>query len=139
MTSLNNKIQELETQNRALASMLVHQLRGESPNNAVNLENSPNQWIDEERQKDNKDASANTPSPPLLQTSLNIKHYNSFNSEVFEESPNSENCDNKIVSNIDKRLSADTANILGNKTHQLYCNFFCLTHRICRYAAFLRR
>lgn len=95
--------------------MLVHQLRGESPNTPTDLENLSKQSLsEEEKQKDNKDTSANASSPtPLTQTSLNIKHYNSFNSEVLEESPNSENCDNKVVSNIDKRLSADTANILG--------------------------
>lgn len=118
MGSLNNKIQELETQNRALASMLVHQLRGEAPNTPTDLENvvSKQSPSEEEKQKDNKDTSANASSPaPLMQASLNIKHYNSFNSEVLEESPSSENCDNKVVSNIDKRLSADTANILGKR------------------------
>ncbi|KAJ8917811.1 hypothetical protein NQ315_010720, partial [Exocentrus adspersus] len=116
--SLNNKIQELETQNRALASMLVHQLRGESPTTPADLEHVSKQWsLEPEKQKDNNETSTNASSPStLMQTSLNIKHYNSFNSEVLEESPNNDNCDNnKVVSNVDKRLSADTANILDTR------------------------
>ncbi|KAJ8950256.1 hypothetical protein NQ314_007961 [Rhamnusium bicolor] len=114
---LNNKIQELETQNRALASMLVHQLRGDSPGTPTDLENLSKQWtLDEERQKDTRETSTDALSPiPLLQTSLNVKHCNSFNSEVLEESPSSENYDNNVVSNIDKRLSADNASILDTR------------------------
>lgn len=124
--SLNNKIQDLEAQNRALASMLVHQLRSEaSPGSPKALENFTSQWtIEEERRNDNnlnkeisKDASS--PSPNLLQTIPNVKHCNSFNSEILEHSPLSDTCDNSLAITSEKRLSADMARILGEYFHDL--------------------
>lgn len=118
--TLNNKIQDLEAQNRALASMLVHQLRNDSsPGSPRALENFSSQWaLEEERHNDNnlnQDISkdATSPSANLLQTSLNVKHCNSFNSEVLDNSPLSDNCDNSLVSTGEKRLSADMARIIG--------------------------
>lgn len=94
--------------------MLVHQLRSEaSPGSPKAL------WaLEEERHNDNnlsKELSKDATSPPsnLLQTSLNVKHCNSFNSEVLESSPLSDNCDNSLVTTSEKRLSADMARILG--------------------------
>ncbi|XP_074031614.1 uncharacterized protein isoform X3 [Leptinotarsa decemlineata] len=115
--TLNNRIEELETQNRALASMLVHQLRGDTPSTPADLDNYSKEWsAAEDRQKDNKDASADSPSPvTAMEASTNVKHCNSFNSEVLEESPNGDNCDSKAVLSVDKRLSADTASILDTR------------------------
>ncbi|XP_072380068.1 uncharacterized protein [Diabrotica undecimpunctata] len=119
---LHSKIQELETQNQALASMLVHQLRSDSPDNTPNLEAFSKQcfldqnrpcFLEDKRQRNSSDSSVDASSPVSL-TSLNVKHCNSFNSEVLGESP-SDNCDNEIVSSADKRLSADTANILDTR------------------------
>ncbi|VEN47600.1 unnamed protein product [Callosobruchus maculatus] len=109
---LNNKIQELETQNRALASMLVHQLRGEP---TPDLDSYKASWSIEPTKDNNKESIESSPTA-LMQSSLNVKHCNSFNSDVLEEHANCENCDSKgIVSNIDKRLSADTAKILDTR------------------------
>ncbi|XP_044264437.1 uncharacterized protein LOC123011170 isoform X2 [Tribolium madens] len=57
---LNSRIHELESQNRALTSMLVHQLRGDTPS---------------------------SPEPPPEDSSLPtvIKHFNSFNSDDTSE------------------------------------------------------
>ncbi|KAJ8948192.1 hypothetical protein NQ318_010468 [Aromia moschata] len=114
---LNKKIQELETQNRALASMLVHQLRAESATSPSDSENVSKRWsLEEERPSVHREASAELLSPnALMQTSLNVKHCNSFDSEILEDSPNVERCDNSVVSNISKRLSADTASILDTR------------------------
>ncbi|CAH1112727.1 unnamed protein product, partial [Psylliodes chrysocephalus] len=113
VSCLNHKIHELETQNQALASMLVHQLRSDSPDSPADLDAFSKQcFLDDKRQRKISDGSMDATSP---QTGLNIKHCNSFNSEVLEESPAVENCDNDAVSEIDKRLSADTANILDTR------------------------
>lgn len=100
--------------------MLVHQLRNDSsPGSPKALESFSSQWaLEEERHNDNnlsKEVSkdATSPSANLLQTSLNVKHCNSFNSEVLENSPLSDNCDNSLVSTAEKRLSADMTRILG--------------------------
>lgn len=121
VSCLNHKIHELETQNQALASMLVHQLRSDSPDSPADLDAFSKQcFLDDKRQRKISDGSMDATSP---QTGLNIKHCNSFNSEVLEESPAVENCDNDAVSEIDKRLSADTANILGNCRMTLNLSF----------------
>ena len=90
--ALNNRIHELESQNRALTSMLVHQLRGETT--------PPEEIV------------AKPPTPPE-ETSTAVKHYNSFNSEVLEE--DNDNCDNSnetALSKFERRLSTNSE-ILG--------------------------
>lgn len=96
--SLNAKILELEAQNRALTSMLVYHLQEET--NADKLHAKPIVI---------RDHSSSDTSPINLQTSLNIKHYNSFNSEVLD-SPGK--CELDSLSN-EKRLS--TASIIETK------------------------
>nr|CAI5834462.1 unnamed protein product [Callosobruchus analis] len=92
--------------------MLVHQLRGEA---TPDLDSYKASWSIEPT-KDNKKESIESSPTALMQSSLNVKHCNSFNSDVLEEHANCENCDSKgIVSNIDKRLSADTAKILDTR------------------------
>lgn len=101
--------------------MLVHQLRGDSAPTTPELENYRHQWsIEDEKQIEDEQLAEEASAVTLMQTSLNVKHCNSFNSGVLEVSPNSENCDSNIVSNIDKRLSADTASILGESPTSYY-------------------
>ncbi|XP_063922150.1 uncharacterized protein LOC135136678 isoform X3 [Zophobas morio] len=86
--ALNNRIHELESQNRALTSMLVHQLRGET---------TPPEEI------------VAKPPTPSEETSTAVKHYNSFNSEVLEE--DNDNCDNSnetALSKFERRLSTNS-------------------------------
>nr|CAH7733386.1 unnamed protein product [Callosobruchus chinensis] len=92
--------------------MLVHQLRGEA---TPDLDSYKASWSIEPTKDNNKESIESSPTA-LMQSSLNVKHCNSFNSDVLEEHANCENCDSKsIVSNIDKRLSADTAKILDTR------------------------
>lgn len=103
--------------------MLVHQLRSEaSPGSSKALENFSSQWaLEEERNNDNNIAKdSSSPSSHLMTTSLNVKHCNSFNSEVLETSPLSDICDNSVVPASEKRLSADTARILGEFFKKFY-------------------
>lgn len=105
--TLNYRIEELESQNCALTSMLVHQLKGdsspfneldESASKRLALEGSP-----KDTSEDN--TSADVSPANLMQTSLNVKHCNSFNSDVLE----STKCDkDTAISRIEKRLSADS-------------------------------
>ncbi|XP_076253350.1 uncharacterized protein LOC143191823 isoform X4 [Rhynchophorus ferrugineus] len=106
-----SKIQELESQNQALTSMLVHQLRGENPGSPGDLEAFSKQ-LSIQCQNKGQDLSPDTSPSMLLSTSLTTKHCNSFNSEILEESPGSESCEFS-VSETDKRLSADGVNILA--------------------------
>ncbi|KAF7271270.1 hypothetical protein GWI33_015835 [Rhynchophorus ferrugineus] len=108
-----SKIQELESQNQALTSMLVHQLRGENPGSPGDLEAFSKQ-LSIQCQNKGQDLSPDTSPSMLLSTSLTTKHCNSFNSEILEESPGSESCEFS-VSETDKRLSADGVNILETK------------------------
>jgi len=60
----------------------------------------------------------------FLTTSLTTKHCNSFNSEILEESPNTEHCDKIVVSSDDKRLSADSVSVLGKYKNDFFCTVF---------------
>ncbi|XP_057653435.1 uncharacterized protein LOC130892214 isoform X3 [Diorhabda carinulata] len=120
---LNTKIHDLETQNQALASMLVHQLRSDSPETAdlealskqCFLDQSRQCFFEDRKQRISSDSSVEGTSPmSLMPNSFNVKHCNSFNSEVLEESP-TDNCDKDSTTNNDKRLSADTANIFDTR------------------------
>ncbi|XP_068899256.1 uncharacterized protein [Tenebrio molitor] len=86
---LNNRIHELESQNRALTSMLVHQLRGDTP--------------------PEPEAKPATPEDSNPSTTV-VKHYNSFNSEVLDETPteNRDNGNETALSRIERRLSANS-------------------------------
>ncbi|RZB40860.1 uncharacterized protein BDFB_006214, partial [Asbolus verrucosus] len=89
---LNTRIHELESQNRALTSMLVHQLRGDTPPEQETAATKPA-----------------TPEDGNLPATI-VKHCNSFNSEVLDETP-SENRDNSnetALSKFERRLSANT-------------------------------
>lgn len=81
---MNLRIHELESQNRALTSMLVHQLRGETPSE-VETETTPEDHL-----------------PPA-----NVKHCNSFNSEVLDDLPATENQETALTK-IERRLSANS-------------------------------
>ncbi|XP_044754122.1 uncharacterized protein LOC123313336 isoform X3 [Coccinella septempunctata] len=74
--TLNVRIQELENQNRALTSMLVHQLKSDSYESNCSLQLAL---------QDNNSSSDN--SPVNIVNAIPIKHYNSFNSAVLDESP----------------------------------------------------
>ncbi|XP_022918173.1 putative leucine-rich repeat-containing protein DDB_G0290503 isoform X2 [Onthophagus taurus] len=103
--NLNNKILELENQNRALTSMLVHQLRGDISESDQNL----SRLALEDKQSDNN-TSADVSPTNLMKSSLNFKNCSSFNSEFLLPSPNyneeSSSSPERVVSRIEKRLSA---------------------------------
>lgn len=80
MGTLNNRIQELENQNRALTSMLVHQLKSDSFESNCSLQLAL---------QDNTSSSDN--SPTNIVNAIPIKHYNSFNSAVLDDSPTENN------------------------------------------------
>lgn len=116
--TLNHRIEELEQQNCALTSMLVHQLKGDTSSlNDFNeikqlaLEESPKEGIASE-----ENTSADASPTNLLQTSLNIKHCNSFNSDVLEPGKSENDCDSNTketaLTRIEKHLSADSE-VLG--------------------------
>lgn len=95
--------------------MLVHQLRGESPSisdvdhllsKQLALEDSA-----KETSEDNN-TSADVSPTNLMRSSLILKHCNSFNSEILEQHDSPTN--DKVVSKIEKRLSADSK-ILGER------------------------
>lgn len=101
---LNNRIHELESQNRALTSMLVHQLRGDTP--------------------PEPEAKPATPEDSNPSTTV-VKHYNSFNSEVLDETPteNRDNGNETALSRIERRLSANSE-ILGKDNASILQEFF---------------
>jgi chromosome segregation ATPase len=101
---LNNRIHELESQNRALTSMLVHQLRGDTP--------------------PEPEAKPATPEDSNPSTTV-VKHYNSFNSEVLDETPteNRDNGNETALSRIERRLSANSE-ILGKDNASIRQEFF---------------
>ncbi|KAI4461092.1 nck-associated protein 5 [Holotrichia oblita] len=117
--NLNNKIQELESQNRALTSMLMHQLRSDTTTSLSETENSPSsnhQLALEESGKENKrqpfeenSTSADASPSNLMRTSLAFKHCNSFNSEVLDSTTSNDSSNDstneKVVSRIEKHLS----------------------------------
>lgn len=109
VVTLNNKIHELEGQNRALTLMLVHQLRGDtSPLSPLDLDVMP-------KNEDPPPSSSSTTSPTIVLNANNLKHCNSFNSDVLEEN----NCTKNelVVSGIDNnntRLSLE-----DKKRHQV--------------------
>lgn len=117
--TLNHRIEELEQQNCALTSMLVHQLKGDpSPlsdferSNQLALEQSPKEEVPE------VNTSTDVSPTNLLQTSLNIKHCNSFNSDVLDHSKSENDCDNSTketaLTRIEKHRSADSE-VLGKQ------------------------
>lgn len=115
--TLNHRIEELEQQNCALTSMLVHQLKGDSSSlndfeetKQLALEESPKEDVSE------NNTSADVSPTNLLQTSLNVKHCNSFNSDVLEPSKSENDCDSSAketaLTRIEKHRSADSE-VLG--------------------------
>lgn len=122
--------------------MLVHQLKGDS--SSVNDFQETKQLALEESPKE--DASENNTSADispinLLQTSLNIKHCNSFNSDVLEPSKSENDCDSNskgtALTRIEKHRSADSE-VLGNGLFA----FFFLSNSAClcgRYKIVIRR
>ncbi|XP_050304279.1 uncharacterized protein LOC126741872 isoform X2 [Anthonomus grandis grandis] len=111
VTCLNGRIHELESQNSALTSMLVHQLREENPATPADLDSFSRQLALECHEKGPEESSPSL----LLTTSLTTKHCNSFNSEILEESPSNDHCDKLVVSSDDKRLSVDTFDALDTR------------------------
>ncbi|KAK9727951.1 hypothetical protein QE152_g18903 [Popillia japonica] len=117
--NLNNKIQELESQNRALTSMLMHQLRSDTTTSLSETDNSPSsnhQLALEESGKESKgqqfeenSTSADASPSNLMRTSLAFKHCNSFNSEVLDSTTSNDSSNDstneKVVSRIEKHLS----------------------------------
>lgn len=109
--SLNGKIHELESQNQALTSMLVHQLRGENPGSPGDLDSFPKQIAFNCHDKSQDQQSPEISPSLLLTTSLTTKHCNSFNSEILEDSANNDQCEYSVPE-VDKRLSADSVDVL---------------------------
>ncbi|CAH0555703.1 unnamed protein product [Brassicogethes aeneus] len=98
--TLNLKIKELENQNRALTSVLVHQLRGGDASPSINTE---------------------IVISPDKEAKTSLKHCNSFNSEVLEDQDNcdiernlSENNLRALSEMMDTRLS-----LADKKRHQV--------------------
>lgn len=98
--------------------MLVHQLKGDTSSlndfedtKQLALEESPKEGIASEGNTSNDVSPTN-----LLQTSLNIKHCNSFNSDILEPGKSTNDCDNNTketaISRIEKHRSADSE-VLG--------------------------
>lgn len=98
--------------------MLVHQLKGDTSSlndfddtKQLALEESPKEGIASE---DN--TSADVSPTNLLQTSLNIKHCNSFNSDVLETNKSENDCDSTAnetaLTRIERHRSADSE-VLG--------------------------
>lgn len=119
--SLNHRIDELESQNCALTSMLVHQLRSDTPPPSELEESAARRLALEGSSKnasDDNNASGDASPVEQMKTSLNVKHCNSFNSDILETNKSESNCDNIIneaaISKIEKHLSADS-DILGMK------------------------
>lgn len=112
--SLNNRIQELESQNKALTSMLVHQLRGGESSTYSDIDQIiTKQLALEGSTKENSDednTSADVSPINLTRNSLTLKHCNSFNSEILEDNVNEDNNSptERVISKIEKRLSADS-------------------------------
>lgn len=97
--------------------MLVHQLKGDCSSlndyeetKQLALEESPREEASE------NNTSADISPTNLLQTSLNIKHCNSFNSDVLEPSKSENDCDSNAketaLTRIEKHRSADSE-VLG--------------------------
>lgn len=140
--SLNNRIQELESQNRALTSMLMHQLRGDTTASFSETDHSSSsnhQLALEDSSKENKEqfegnsTSADVSPSNLMRTSLAFKHCNSFNSEVLSgtsnnDSPN-DSTSEKVVSRIEKHLSTG-AEILGILLLFIYYYHYQLKHNL---------
>ncbi|KAF5281466.1 hypothetical protein FQR65_LT14674 [Abscondita terminalis] len=86
ITNLHKRIQDLESQNRALTLMLVHQLREHSTSTSTDV--SPTNF---------------------MKTSLALKHCNSFNSDVFENNSSENQAETitnlKVLSKPSNRLS----------------------------------
>lgn len=114
--SLNNRIQELESQNKALTSMLVHQLR-DSPPSYSESEQTPCKHLaleDSIKLSETDNTSADISPTNLLKTSLTVKHCNSFNSDIFGNLDNVNEVEtNRIISKVEKHRSAGSE-IIGN-------------------------
>lgn len=116
---LNNRIQELESQNKALTSMLMHQLRDStaSLSEADDLPQIKHLALeDSEKKSDEDNTSADASPTTLMKSSLTFKHCNSFNSEILDKvsSEGQGDCsgNERIVSRVEKHRSADS-DILG--------------------------
>lgn len=113
ITSLTRRIKDLESQNRALTTLLVHQLRGDNPDpepkNQLALEDSPEKSINDFNNYENESPATNGSSP----TSANVKHCNSFNSDQLKDQAKTPP-ESRIQTRSDKHLSAD-ADILETR------------------------
>lgn len=93
----------------------MHQLRSDSPLSSELDDSSPSKHLALEGSKENQ-SPLETSSADLMQTSLNVKHCNSFNSDILESNKSeNNNCDTSnenAVARIDKHHSADS-DILG--------------------------
>ncbi|XP_031352012.1 uncharacterized protein LOC116177237 isoform X3 [Photinus pyralis] len=112
ITNLHKRIQDLESQNRALTSMLVHQLRGDSMS-ASDLDlSASNHLALEDSSKIEDNTSADVSPTNLMKTSLTVKHCNSFNSDVLDNSSSESHTETitnfKILTKTEKHLSADS-------------------------------
>lgn len=101
--------------------MLVHQLRSDTSPLSEFEESAAKRLALEGSSKNNSDdnnISADASPAEQMKTSLNVKHCNSFNSDILETNKSENNCDNTIneaaISKIEKHLSADS-DILGMK------------------------
>lgn len=81
ITSLTRRIKDLETQNRALTTLLVHQLRGETNSSSV-----PKTQLSFSLDQDL--ISPETQPLEVDKTACTMKRYNSFNSGVLRDNNN---------------------------------------------------
>lgn len=95
--------------------MLLHQLRGDGNDGRI----SPVRHLAlEDSARSEENTSADVSPTTLMKTSLTFKHCNSFNSEMFDGSLTNSPSDStgeKVISMIEKRLSADSE-VFGKET-----------------------
>lgn len=93
--------------------MLVHQLRGEGSSiSDFDLSSHHLALEDSSKATENDNTSADVSPINVMKSSLNIKHCNSFNSDVLENSSSESQTDTvtneKVLSRAEKHLSADS-------------------------------
>ncbi|KAF5292629.1 hypothetical protein FQA39_LY13962 [Lamprigera yunnana] len=113
--NLHRRIQDLESQNKALTSMLVHQLRNDAASLSDLDVSTPNHLaLEDSCSKDTVEDNTSADISPsnLMKTSFTVKHCNSFNSEVLDNSSSESQTetvtDLKILTKTEKHLSADS-------------------------------
>lgn len=109
ISTLTKRIKDLESQNRALTTLLVHQLRGDSSD--LDLSSKTQLALEDSPDKDSSEFQNYEQTSVVSSTqSLNIKHCNSFNSEHLNELkiPERIPSQNEIIKRPNgKHLSAD--------------------------------